>query len=953
MQYTPDEVRYSKYNQIQVFNDPQPMLMKGQVHISIVRIFWKSSRSEDWQWRKHFATISIDGRSRKSLDHTLASEWNEKVTLHISGPGTLNIGIYAKHAILQNMKIGSFEEDLETLVSQSLNKKVLSRPLRGCSGSESGLVINFNVECEIGQDCTALSALVQRAKIQASRLSQLQMVSNRMDVIACTNGNIDDMGSLKSTWGPLLEKLQIFKNLAGTIAKVHPYAQVAYDVIFVASEIVLKQMERDNNIISLAEAMDDAWAFVKEAEPLSQMNSRTNIINHLAQQTTDCGYFISAYCGNKSWVRRALKHCYIPTDQAIVQYGQKFIELKAALLGHSAISTEMMVSRILRNMVQLKERMVLENFPYAAGACFQTEKCCHFSTRQEIMSKIIGWIDNPESNPGNIFLLTGAAGTEKSGVAHAISKHYHRLDHLGSSIFTCVSDETVVKTTIPFHLIFPTIARDIADLDPKFRHALYAAASSMAVRTSRSPMDQFTNFILTPSQYLAILGPIVVVLDGIDQMPESSTRGNFLSVLTQRAQDLPSNFRILVTSRPDSPIMHHFSSVKALTVKIEDFDQQYTNYRLLQFARSQLHARGLNIKQEQQLHLRLVQKSQGSFQCMAKACSELCGMNVELDSQALSLHLPGREQHMPLVPPEDSLYQQEIDYLQRTGGKTITEGIDFLKGNLRNSSISMTLKEIIDFRKLANEQFQGNSHENTLGIINTLFLNPSDDYFERFLCDKARSGELDMTGSNYHVAFAKACLRLLKMGSKSYIMPPQLPSSIPPELCYASKFWLRHAIAGLPTKPKELDAVIIELLESCDISWVYILNTLQCTNIAVEGIKQLTSYYACASENIKDSFMDKLEHYKMRMNQFLTFFGDNAFQSSENIISTNFKSAPPTQWTCTTHYTYSNQILASYTEQNDCPYLISLPLEGSSKKHLQRLCIEVKCHDQGKRFTCM
>ncbi|KAJ3849101.1 hypothetical protein EV368DRAFT_13422, partial [Lentinula lateritia] len=180
---------------------------------------------------------------------------------------------------------------------------------------------------------------------------------------------------------------------------------------------------------------------------------------------------------------------------------------------------------------------------------------CHFSTRQEIMSKIIGWIDNPEPNPGNIFLLTGAAGTEKSGVAHAISKHYHHLDHLGSSIFTCVPDETVVKTTIPFHLIFPTIARDIADLDPKFRHALYTAASSMAVRTSRSPMDQFTNFILTPSQYLAILGPIVVVLDGIDQMPESSTRGNFLSVLTQQAQDLPSNFRILVTSRPDSPIM--------------------------------------------------------------------------------------------------------------------------------------------------------------------------------------------------------------------------------------------------------------------------------------------------------------------------------------------------------------------------------------------------------------
>ena len=44
-------------------------------------------------------------------------------------------------------------------------------------------------------------------------------------------------------------------------------------------------------------------------------------------------------------VTRALKHTVAPTDTAIVEYGQKFADLKAALLAHAVINTEITVLR--------------------------------------------------------------------------------------------------------------------------------------------------------------------------------------------------------------------------------------------------------------------------------------------------------------------------------------------------------------------------------------------------------------------------------------------------------------------------------------------------------------------------------------------------------------------------------------------------------------------------------
>jgi len=48
---------------------------------------------------------------------------------------------------------------------------------------------------------------------------------------------------------------------------------------------------------------------------------------------------------------------------------------------------------------------------------------------------------------------------------------------------------------------------------------------------------------------------------------------------------------------------------------------------------------------------------------------------------------------------------------------------------------------------------------------------------------------------------------------------------------------------------------------------------------------------------------------------------------------------------------YVSRIHAEYSEHDDRLYLASAPLEGFSEHPLRQLCIEVKCHDQGRENT--
>jgi hypothetical protein len=71
----------------------------------------------------------------------------------------------------------------------------------------------------------------------------------------------------------------------------------------------LVQKSRDESIGRLVDTINDIYEFVHEAEPLKKVESHKQIIVHIIQQTTECGYFIRDYSNNKEFCKffRTLK----------------------------------------------------------------------------------------------------------------------------------------------------------------------------------------------------------------------------------------------------------------------------------------------------------------------------------------------------------------------------------------------------------------------------------------------------------------------------------------------------------------------------------------------------------------------------------------------------------------------------------------------------------------------
>jgi len=66
-------------------------------------------------------------------------------------------------------------------------------------------------------------------------------------------------------------------------------------------KVVLAQKERDEAINHLVEVMNSVYSFIQEAETLSYIESHRQIVAVIAQQTTDCAYFIRDYTINKNF----------------------------------------------------------------------------------------------------------------------------------------------------------------------------------------------------------------------------------------------------------------------------------------------------------------------------------------------------------------------------------------------------------------------------------------------------------------------------------------------------------------------------------------------------------------------------------------------------------------------------------------------------------------------------
>ena len=428
---------------------------------------------------------------------------------------------------------------------------------------------------------------------------------------------------------------------------------------------------------------------------------------------------------------------------------------------------------------------------------------------------IINWVNNPDSERG--LVLFGQAGTGKSSIAHEIARLFDKMHRLTSSFIFLRREQSVRKA---YHL-FTTLARDLADRYPSFNIALgKVVEDNTALRVGTHDYDAlFESLILEPFKDLHIVGPILVVIDALDESGDTTSRIGLHAFLAKNLTRLPSNFRVVITSRPERAIVS--ALVEAQSVKIKYMNDAElaaeTHEDILAFFRQRLPSNEFEHYIES-----LAVKAEGLFQWAAVASQLILDPPARFgysDEKCIN-HLlePSTKRHgQDLL---DGLYRDVLE-----GYFTDEEAQDLFRsvvGQLITSIEPLTIRSLTPLRQHASyDKDSGAAVTGILSRLGSLFSNvnssdknlpiiPLHTSFRDFLTNKDKSGDFYVGFRDVHHQFAHSCLNLLLDpldGLKfnicnletSYLanddvedLSTRVHQHIPPALLYACRFWDDH-----------------------------------------------------------------------------------------------------------------------------------------------------------------
>ncbi|KAG9082824.1 POC1 centriolar protein A, partial [Ceratobasidium sp. UAMH 11750] len=179
------------------------------------------------------------------------------------------------------------------------------------------------------------------------------------------------------------------------------------------------------------------------------------------------------------------------------------------------------------------------------GASWDSSRVCMENTRVKLIDDVMAWIKGPTSpnqrGGAKIKVMTAVAGGGKTTIAHTVSGQCAKDKLLGSSFF--FDYETESRNTPA--ALFTTISADLSRLDDRLAECIATAIKDDPTLPSAPISRQFEELVLKPCQQCPLAGPVVLVIDALDE----AWNEDLLDILRDHAHKLPSTFRIFITSR--------------------------------------------------------------------------------------------------------------------------------------------------------------------------------------------------------------------------------------------------------------------------------------------------------------------------------------------------------------------------------------------------------------------
>jgi hypothetical protein len=507
---------------------------------------------------------------------------------------------------------------------------------------------------------------------------------------------------------------------------------------------------------------------------------------------------------------------------------------------------------------------VLNEIPFARGARFAENKSCLAGTRVEVLDEIVDWI-NDETDERRILLFAGPAGAGKSTVAHTIATRSHELGRLGSSFFFSRSSQSERGPK----KFFSTIAYNLAERDPQFKRALYDIVHNQRdLRTSDDPETQFNNLILIPAKKLTLAGPLVIIVDALDESGNhnDADRAAMVRILATRSQELPRNFRILLTSRYEHDIRDKFlNHPHALTKHMDAIPLSSTQADITKYIRERLLHHGI----DGQKCSELARMADGLFQWAAVACGFILETHTRgSNAKERFHHLVSSAKYGHSGPVEEhynSLYATVLSSLFNTKETKVMSRFQSVMSLILTVHEPLPATALHELYKLG---FPSNDHvdNEVMEILEPLGslmsgladgstpVRPLHASFRDFLLDPARSGEFHINKdcdttlalASFRVMNTELCFNICHLessydpNSKVADLHDRISKYISNQLLYACYFGTKH-LARASIKDNILRELQAFLSEKA-LFWLEVLSVTSKVGDGLPAINAIISY---------------------------------------------------------------------------------------------------------------
>jgi hypothetical protein len=228
---------------------------------------------------------------------------------------------------------------------------------------------------------------------------------------------------------------------------------------------------------------------------------------------------------------------------------------------------------MLHDKVDLAKLVTAEEAKYNSASEGDMASCLP-ETRIDLLVTINNWALGSEGE--RIFWLCGKAGTGKSTIARTVAKKLDDQGYLGASFFFNRGKEERSHAK----LLFPTVARQLADLFPEVGRGVACALFNDSFASHAHLIPQFEKLVLEPlsgikSTSMPSTG-LVLVIDALDECDNSESIKMILNLLSTIEKITSVRLRIFVTSRPELPVELGFRNMREdlhCDVRLEEAQQ--------------------------------------------------------------------------------------------------------------------------------------------------------------------------------------------------------------------------------------------------------------------------------------------------------------------------------------------------------------------------------------------